>query len=390
MSSVRDKDNALTTSSQKAKVLIVLNRAWNLYNFRAGLIRALCAQGYEVVVAAPVDAYAQRLASLGCRFVPLKMDNHGTSLVSELRLIRRLWTLFWREKPQVYLGYTVKPNTFGSGIAARMGIPVINNISGLGTAFLDSRWLNKLVRLLYRWGLEHSRRVFFQNKDDRQLFIDLNLVKPEQTGLLPGSGVDLRHFWASDLAIAERQNRDGLSFLMVGRLLVDKGILEYVDAARSIKYKYPNTRFQLLGFVDTGNPRGISDEQLHQWVHEGIIEYLGYTDDVRAYLSRANCVVLPSYREGTSRALLEAAAMGCPIIASDVPGCREALDPEVTGYLCEVRNASSLARQVERFVNLSTNERAAMGQAARKKMEREFDEQSVINAYLSEISQLVT
>lgn len=385
-----EEDTKSSTISRKTKVLIVLNRAWNLYNFRAGLIRALCSHGYEVVVAAPVDAYAQRLASLGCRFVPLKMDNHGTSLVSELRLIRRLWTLFWRERPQVYLGYTIKPNTFGSGIAARMGIPVINNISGLGTAFLDNRWLNKMVRFLYRWGLEHSRRVFFQNKDDRQLFIDLRLVKSEQTGLLPGSGVDLKHFWASDPAIAERQNRDDLSFLMVGRLLIDKGIVEYVEAARFIKARYPQTRFQLLGFVDTGNPRGITDEELHQWVHEGIIEYLGYTDDVRAYLSRASCVVLPSYREGTSRALLEAAAMGCPIIASDVPGCREALDVDSTGYLCEVRSATSLALQMERFLKLSIQERASMGQAARRKMEREFDEQSVINAYLSEISQLVT
>jgi glycosyltransferase involved in cell wall biosynthesis len=387
---VTEQEGSPGNASKTTKILIVLNRAWNLYNFRAGLIRALCKHGYDVVVAAPVDAYAQRLASLGCRFVPLKMDNHGTSLLSELRLIRRLWALFWREKPDVYLGYTIKPNTFGSGLAARMGIPVINNISGLGTAFLDNSWLNRLVRLLYRWGLQDSRRVFFQNKDDLQLFVDLGLVRQPQTGLLPGSGVDLKHFWASDLAISERQNREDLSFLMVGRLLLDKGILEYVEAARAIKARYPQTRFQLLGFVDTGNPRGINDEDLHGWVHEGIIEYLGYTDDVRAYLSRASCVVLPSYREGTSRALLEAAAMGCPIIASDVPGCREALDPDVTGFLCEVRSASSLTRQVERFIQCSAQERAAMGVAARRKMEREFDEQSVINAYLCEISQLVT
>jgi len=367
-------------TAQRGKVLIVLNKAWNLYNFRAGLIRALHAAGYEVVAAAPTDDYAPRLAELGCRFVDLPQSNHGTALGSELALIWRMWRLLRTERPDFYLGYTVKPNTYGSFLAGRMGIRVINNIAGLGTAFLRGGWLARVVQGLYRAGLSRSHCVMFQNAADRDLFVTRGLVRPEQARLIPGSGVDVQRF-----APAPGSNPDeggDTVFLLVARLLRDKGVLEYIEAARAMRAKGLAVRCQLLGFVDEGNPNGIRQSELLQWVQEGVVEYLGVTDDVRPFLAAASCVVLPSYREGTSRALLEAAAMARPLVATDVPGCREVIDDGRNGFLCEAHNAKSLQAALERFVSLDAAARMRMGQAGRAKVLSEYDEQLVIRAYL--------
>jgi glycosyltransferase involved in cell wall biosynthesis len=373
----------------RPKVLIVLNKAWNLYNFRAGLIRALDQAGYEVVAAAPEDEYASRLPALGCRFVALPQSNHGTSVLGELALIVRFWRLLRRERPDFYLGFTVKPNTYGSALAGLMGIRVINNIAGLGTAFIRGGWLGRVVQALYRFSLQRSAKVFFQNSTDRDLFLTRGLVRAGQVGLLPGSGVDLQRFAASAMPDAGGAGESApVRFLLVARLLLDKGVLEYVQAARTVRAAYPQARFQLLGFLDEANPRGVRRAELAQWVSEGVVEYLGTTDDVRPYLAQAHCVVLPSYREGTSRALLEAAAMARPLIATDVPGCREVVDDGVTGYLCQVKSSVSLAEQVMRFLALSPVEKAGMGQAGRAKMEREFGEGVVTTAYLAELARL--
>jgi glycosyltransferase involved in cell wall biosynthesis len=371
------------------KVLIVLNRAWNLYNFRAGLIRALDQQGYEVVVAAPPDEYAQRLPALGCRFVPLAMANHGMSVWGELGLMHRFWRLLRAERPAVYLGYTIKPNTYGSALASFMGMRVINNISGLGTAFLQRGWLQRVVCWMYRWGLGGSRRVFFQNADDRDTFVQKGLVRLVQTGLLPGSGVDLQRFFVSEPRVTERQQQTPMGFLLAGRLLLDKGVLEYVEAARQVRRVHPDVRFGLLGFLDRDNPRAVSLGQIQAWEREGVLTYLGETDDVRPYLDAVQCVVLPSYREGTPRTLLEAAAMGCPLIATDVPGCREVVDDGVNGYLCPPRDAASLADRMLQFLALPIQVRSDMGMAGRALVQARFDERLVIDAYLCEITNLV-
>jgi len=371
-------------NNERPKVLIVLNTAWNLYNFRANLIRALVAAGYDVVTAAPTDAFAERLPALGCRFVPLPMSGHGTALVGELALCRRFWRLLRAERPQAYLGYTVKPNTYGSLLAGLTGVAVVNNISGLGTAFLRGGVLGWVVGRLYVLGLWRSGRVFFQNTEDRNLFVKRRLVRAAQARVLPGSGVDLQRFAAPPPGGADGTVR----FLLVARLLRDKGVVEFVEAARSLRGRFPQARFQLLGGVDEANPNGIRRSELAQWVEEGVVEYLGTTDDVRPHLAQADCVVLPSYREGTSRALLEAAAMARPLIATDVPGCREALDDGVSGLLCRLKDAPDLAARMVQLIEMTPEARAAMGAAGRLKMEREFDEAIVIDAYLAELARL--
>lgn len=371
---------------RRRRVLISANTIWNLTNFRGGLIRALIASGYDVVVAAPHDAFASRLLQLGCSHVNLPMNNKGTSPASDLILLWRYWRLLLRERPDAVLGYTIKPNIYGSLAAHAVGVPVINNISGLGTAFIRGGWLAAVVRRLYAISLRRSRLVYFQNKDDQSLFVELGLVRPDQTELLPGSGIDLTRF--QPVATADRADKRPLCFLLVARLLWDKGVGEFVEAARLVRLRYPEIRFQLLGFLDVENRTAIDRSTVERWVEEGIVEYPGAADDVRPYLAAADCVVLPSYREGTSRTLLEAAAMARPLIATDVPGCREVVDDGVNGLLCKVRDAVDLAEKMLRMIEMPASRRNAMGDAGRLKVEREYDERLVIERYLGALTEL--
>lgn len=367
------------------KVLIALNTSWNLVNFRGGLIRALAAAGYEVVAVAPPDEYSARLAELGCRYVPVPMDNKGTHPGRDMLLLWRYYWLLRRERPALYLGYTVKPNVYGSLAAHALGIPVVNNISGLGAVFIKDKWLTRLVRALYRLALSRSARVFFQNEDDRRLFVEGRLVRQEVTDRVPGSGVALTRFEAAPLPAADHPIR----FLLIARMLWDKGVGEFVEAARMIRNRGINADFRLLGFLDVQNPAAVSRQEMQAWVDEGVVTYLGATDDVRPYIAEADSIVLPSYREGTPRSLLEAAAMARPIIATDAVGCREVVDDGVNGYLCRTRNAADLADKMQRMIALPPEARAEMGRRGRDKVARQFDEEIVINKYLTTIAEIV-
>ncbi|NTU44216.1 MAG: glycosyltransferase family 4 protein [Chlorobiaceae bacterium] len=370
--------------THKHKILITANTTWNLVNFRSGLISTLIESGFDVIAVAPEDGYCERLERIGCRYVHLAMDNQGTHPVRDFQLILGFLKIIFRERPHAVLAYTVKPNVYASLAAQIVGVPVINNISGLGTAFIRGGWMANLVSLLYRVGLNRSKCVFFQNDDDRTLFLKNGLVKRAKTDLLPGSGIDLEHYDAMKFAVVDHTG-DGLVFLMVARLLWDKGVREYVDAARIVKKQNPKMRFQILGFLDVRNQTAVPREDLEAWVQEGIIDYLGTSDDVRSFLADADCVVLPSYREGTPRSLLEAAAMAKPLISTDVPGCREVVKEGVNGYLCEVRNSNDLAEKMLKFAALPTDLRLKMGCQSRSIAETCFDEQIVINKYLQAI-----
>ncbi len=373
----------LLRTHQRTKVLIALNTAWNLVNFRSGLIRALVASGYEVAAVAPPDEYISRLEELGCRFVPLPMDNKGTHPGRDLLLLWRFYQLLWRERPDVYLGYTVKPNVYGSLAAHALGIPVINNIAGLGTVFIKEGWLTRLVRGLYRLALFRSAKVFFQNDDDRAMFVARGLVRAAFTDRLPGSGIDLARFSPVPLS-----SQPPLRFLLIARMLWDKGVGEYVEAARLLKGRAAKAEFCLLGFLDVQNSAAISRQQMDEWVAEGVVRYLGVSDNVASEIAAADCVVLPSfYREGVPRTLLEAAAMGRPIITTNSVGCREVVDDGVNGYLIRPRDAADLAEKMEQIIALSSAARTAMGIRGREKVEREFDEQIVIGKYLAAIAE---
>lgn len=363
-------------------VILSVNTAWNAWNFRAGLIAAIIKRGYRMVVAAPADAYAERLVAAGCEFIDLPMDSNGTHPGRDLALLLRYLALLRSQAPVAYLGYTIKPNVYGSLAAQALGIPVINNIAGLGAAFIDDSLVTRVARLLYRTALRRSSRVFFQNPQDRRLFLDAGLAPAAVTDLLPGSGIAAHRYQA-----APAPSRPGAPcFLLVGRMLINKGVVEFAEAARIVRRTLPQARFQLLGPVHEANPNLVPAQTIAAWEAEGVVEYLGAVDDVRPHIAAADCVVLPSYREGVPRTLLEAAAMARPIIASNVAGCVDVVDDGVNGMLCRARDAADLADRMLAMAALPACERERMGAAGRRKVEQQFDEGLVIGKYLEAIS----
>jgi glycosyltransferase involved in cell wall biosynthesis len=364
----------------KPSLLLSVNSAWNIVNFRGGLIRALQADGWDVVTAAPEDNYVERVRALGCRFAALPMDNGGTHPWRDLQLYRRYRALLRAERPAAFLGFTIKPNIYGSLAAHALGVPVINNIAGLGTAFIRHSWLTHVARGLYRHALRRSRHVLFQNDEDRRYFVASGLVDASRTDRVPGSGVDLAAF--APCPLPTRQAGDPVRFLFVGRVLRDKGIVEYVDAARRLRAAGVAAEFAILGPLEVQNRTALPRRDLERWVDDGVVRYLGVADDVRPHVAAAHCIVLPSYREGVPRTLLEAASMARPLIATDAVGCRDALDDGINGYLARVADSNDLAEKCRRFAALSNDEQARMGQASRRKAEREFDERLVFDKYL--------
>lgn len=365
-------------------VLMTVNAAWNIWNFRKSLVEALLADGHRVTVLAPPDETAAKLAALGCDVRPLAMSVKGLNPLEDLRLERRFAKALRDHAPDVVLSYTIKNNIFGAPAARAAGVPFVPNVTGLGTAFLSGRVLEQVSVQLYRRAFGPLPQVFFQNADDRDLFVNYRIVREEQTRLLPGSGIDLVQFAPVPMPDAA----DPPVFLMIARLLRDKGVIEFVEAARIIKAHNPAARFQLLGALGSENRTAIDAAMVEGWVNEGIVEYLGTTDDVRPFIAAASCVVLPSYREGAPRTLIEAAAMARPVIATDVPGCRAVLERDVSGFLCEARSSASLAEALGRFLALTPDARAAMGRAGHDKMAREFDQALVIQAYRETIAAL--
>jgi glycosyltransferase involved in cell wall biosynthesis len=362
--------------------LVSANCAWNIANFRLGLIRALASAGYDIIVAASPDGHESRLSGEPLTFVPFPIDRSGMNPVTDLRTLLRFVRLMRDCHPAAFLGFTIKPNVYGSVAAGWCAVPAINNISGLGTMFLGRGWKSALALGLYRLALRRSHTVFFQNPDDRRLFLDADTVRAGQARLLAGSGVDLNHYSSMELP-------DGPPvFLFIGRLLADKGVREFVEAARLTRTRYPDARFRVLGGSDPGNRTAIGTEEIERWRKEGAVELLGEAADVRPHIAAATAVVLPSYREGMPRVLLEAGAMARPLIATDVPGCRDIVSAGVNGLLCAVRDPQSLADAIVGMIERPAEERAAMGRAARRKVEREFSEQAVFEHYLAALADI--
>ena len=322
------------------------------------------------------------MRTLDVERIAIRIDRAGMNPFADLKLFAEYRRLLRQLRPAAYLGYTIKPNIYGSLAAASLGIPALPNVSGLGTAFIRGGMLQSIVTRLYRFGFARAPVVFFQNDEDRRLFVERRIVRPGQAQVLPGSGVDLARFEPAPLPDAPPV------FLLIARLLRDKGVVEFVEAARALRSIMPDARFQLLGPIDEGNRTAITRAELDSWTSEGVVEYLGTTDDVRPFIAAASAVVLPSYREGLPRSLLEGAAMGRPLIAADVPGCRDVVEEDVNGYLCAPRDADALAGAMRRLANLSAAEQLAMGKAGRRRVQERFSEEIVVRAYLDVIAGL--
>lgn len=365
------------------KVAIVLNTSWNIYNFRMNLVRSLQAEGHEIHTVAPTDDYTHFLIEAGCMHHAVKMDSRGANPVKDLALIVELYGIYKRIKPDVILHYTIKPNVYGSLAASFLRIPVVNNVCGLGTVFLKDDLLSSIAMFLYRVSFKFPKKVFFQNPDDLKLFLDKKLVPRHTVDLLPGSGIDLEKFKPVSF-----QRNQKFTFLLISRLITDKGILEYIDAVKKLKGEGLNARFQVLGAIDPEHKRGIKREVIQEWINSGLIEYLGTTKDVRHFIELADCVVLPSYREGTPRTLLEAASSSKPIVATNVPGCNQVVEDKFNGLLCNMKDSADLAAKMRSMATYDDETLKNMGINGRRKMETEYDESIVIDKYLHTLTAL--
>ncbi len=367
------------------RIAVVSNTCWYLFNFRLNLIHALQAAGHTVVAVAPDDAYAQRIRDAGILFEAVPISGGGTHPGRELQSVLRLGAVFRRHRVGLVLSYTPKGNLYSALACIVLRIAFVPNVSGLGRAFIRKSLVTWVAQILYRLTFGRAHQVFFQNLDDMGVFVSGGLVHAANAERLPGSGVDLTRFMPTPPVV---RAADAPVFLLVARMLWDKGIGEYVEAARSVRAQYPGACFQLLGFLDVDNPSAISRQQMDLWLAEGVVVYLGRTDDVRAFLAQVDCVVLPSYREGVPRTLLEAAATACPVITTDVPGCRDTVMDGKTGFLCRPADAQDLADKLLRFIALPPGQRLAMGQRGREFVEQNFDERLVLQRYLALVQQV--
>ena len=360
------------------KILILANIDVGLYKFRRELLEAFAGEGHELHVSLPRGEYVPRLEQLGCVFHDAPLNRHGTNPLKELALLRYYQRLLREVKPDAVLTYTIKPNVYGGMACAKAGVPYIANITGLGTAIENPGALQKIVLRLYRAGLKRARVVFFQNEGNRRFFTERGIVSGRHA-LLPGSGVN-----ASYHAFAPYPADAGeLVFSTVGRIMRDKGCVELAEAARRVRQTHPEARFRLIGPFDESCPAGLKEA-----IASGVLEHIGNQTDVRPFYAESHAIIHPSYHEGMSNVLLESAAAGRPVLASDIPGCREAFDEGVSGIGFAPRSVDDLVRAIEQFIALPYEKKAAMGKAGREKMEREFDRQIVVDAYLKELHEI--
>ena len=360
------------------KILFLANHDVVIYNFRLELVERLLADGHKVVISSPYGDRIEDLKKIGCEYKEIAISRHGVNPVKDLELIKRYKKLLREVEPDIVFSYTIKPNIYGAIACRAEKVPIVANITGLGTAVEQMGILQFITLSLYKYAFKNVKKVFFQNEENQRFFIK-HKIALEKQALLPGSGVNLERF-----PILEYPDDEIIRFVFVGRIMKEKGIDYYLENAEYIKSKYPYTEFHVCGFVETEYKGKLED-----FIRRGIIIYHGLVKDVSAIHKQMHCLVFPSYYpEGMSNVLLEAAASGRPVITTDRAGCRETVEDGKTGFLIPVKNQEALNQAVEKFVRLPNAQRKEMGLAGRKKVEKEFDRQIVVNKYIDELISL--
>ncbi len=371
--------------NSKPLVMLSANTAWNVYS-RKRLLLAIKAAGRDLITLAADDPNGKKIETeLGLPFIPLRMKGDGTSIRDDAALFFRYLRLYRDYRPSVVFHINNKPNIYGTLAASILGIRSVSNITGLGIVAEKKGITRFLVNSLYRLAFSSRKaQVFFQNPDDQRYFIDNRLVPASRTGLLPGSGVDVESFKPDDSR--EPSQRGKATFLFNGRLVLSKGIREYINAARTLKPLYNNAKFSIIGEISPDNPIFLPPAELESAVSEGFVEYHGVVDDVKPFIRDADCVVLPSwYREGVPRALLESSAMGKPLIVADSVGTREPVEDGVNGYRVTPKDGVALREALERFINLDQDEKKRMGSESRRIAVTRFSDSFVITMYLERL-----
>ena len=365
------------------KVLLQGNSEIVIYNFRLELVERLLTDGFEVFISFPniSGELGQKkidyLVQLGCKYEPTEINRHGLNPIEEVKLYRHYKELYNRVNPDIIFSYTIKPNIYGAQAAKNKNIPFVANVTGLGVAVENPGLLQKVITKLYRYSFAKVKTLFFQNKKNQQFFIKNNILLNRHK-ILPGSGVNIEKF-----NIIDYPEDDEINFVFISRIMKDKGIKEFLDAAKHIRSKYEHVNFHICGFIEEDY-----EETLTELHNNGTIIYHGMIDNIQEVLMDMHCIVHPSYHEGMSNVLLEAASSGRPIIASNIPGCRETFDEGISGFSFQKKDTEGLIQAIEKFIQLDNNTRKQMGLSGRKKMEKEFDRQIVVEKYLKEIESI--
>ena len=369
----------------RKKVLFVDNSTWNIYNFRLNLIKRLKSEGYEVVVVAPVDEYIHYLnESYFTKHIPLKfLAPQSKNIFRDLLLIIELYRIFRQEKPDLILNYTIKPNIFGNFAAKLARAATVSVITGLGYTFLNKNLLTRQIPFLYKLAFRHAKKVIVYNKEDLKLLIKEKIIPSHKGKVIFGEGLNTNHYRP-----LPKPNSEKFIFLFIGRLLYDKGLGEYVEAAKKIREISRNIECWVIGELHS-NPAAISKNTLVQWIENKHIKYIGTTQDVRKYVKQVDCLVLPSYREGMPRVVLEAMAMAKPIITTDVAGCNEAIDHETNGYIIPAKNNDELAQNMLKMYTHSDLEINEFGINSRKRVLRLFDEKIITPKYIDLVNTIL-
>lgn len=363
------------------KILFVANKLWDVFIFRGGVIKSLVKEGYQVKIAAPDDGRIDTEKVLGAEAIDIQVDKRGINPLKDLMLFFQLLGLYRRERPDLIFHYTIKLNIYGTLAARVLGIRSIAVLTGLGYSFVQKGIISKVAKALYKFSLKGAEEVWVLNSDDRDYLIREGITEGKKIFILPGEGVNSEKY----RPLPKEKKEDETVFLMVARAFFDKGFREYEVAAREMKKKYPKTKFQFLGALGENSRGGVDKDYMDKLIQQETMEYLGITDDVPSVVKEADCIVLPSYREGISMVLLEAAAMEKPIIATDVTGCREIVEDGVTGFLVEPASSKSVMEAMEKFIKLDLNQRKNMGERGREKIIREFDEKIIIEIYREKV-----
>ena len=367
-------------------ISVLENNVVSILKIRGKLINELEAKGHKVVILTSGSRQDMQMAKeKGFAIVDV-----GTSVKNPCDIIRYLFRIYRtlrKSKTDICLTFTIRPAIWGNIVTRILGIPTVTNITGVGPLFTSNDIAYRGARFLYKLSLAKTAKVFFQNNDDMNMFLNENLTTPKVSERIPGSGVDCDYY-----SPREKASEAGkFKFLYIGRLLKDKGVIEYVTAARKMKVEHPDSEFSILGSFWSQNLKdnSITEKEVDQWKNENIINYMGEAEDVRSYISESDCLVLPSYREGLSNVLLEASSMEIPCIASDTIGCREIIEDEITGFHCTVRDANDLFEKMKKMYSLPKDVRRDMGKRARQKVANEYSKQIVIDAYLRVIDEIM-
>ena len=364
------------------KIILVSNTSWSLVNFRINLAKFLRTEGHTIVMVGPKDGSEKIIIENKFAYHPLALDRKGTNPVKNWKIVQSLEKIYRNEKADVVIHYTIKPNIYGSIAAKKAKIKSLAVVTGLGYVFINNGIVPFIAKKLYSYAFKYPEQIWFLNSDDKKEFITQKIIPKEKASILPGEGVDMSKFTPT------KSNNKNFTFLFVGRILIDKGVLEYIEAAKAIKQTFDKVEFQMLGKLDIDYPLSVDKSIIDEAVDNNIINYLGYSTKVPQIMGDADCIVLPSYREGVPLVLLEACCMEKPIIASLVTGCNEIIRDGMNGIACEAKSAKSLEQAMKKLLNISVEEREQMGKNGREFVRTNFDEKIVFQKYKSFIESI--